>query len=180
MLRVFGALLLPLCGWLTGDAFQQRMREQLCALEWSIRLLRRIRQEIAFRRADLTQLDAQLQREGLLETPAKPRALQALAPPKALSEAERACFAECMSGLGRTSAEQECERLDYYIARFQEFLQQAQQQAHARAGLPHRGWQPVWCWRSSFSESGRTKRWKLISCSRSRRSASSWRCSTSF
>ena len=54
-------------------------------------------------------------------------------PPKALSEAEQACFAECMSGLGRTSAEQECERLDYYIARFQEFLQQAQQQAHARA-----------------------------------------------
>lgn len=100
--------------------------------------MQRIRQEIAFRRADLTQLDAQLQREGLLETPAKPRALQALAPPKALSEAERACFAECMSGLGRTSAEQECERLDYYIARFQEFLQQAQQQAHARAGLPHR------------------------------------------
>ena len=64
MLRVFGALLLPLCGWLTGDAFQQRTRERLCA--------------------------------------------------------------------------QECERLDYYIARFQEFLQQAQQQAHARAGLPHR------------------------------------------
>ena len=119
MLRVFGALLLPLCGWLTGDAFQQRTRERLCAL-------------------DLTQLDAQLKREGLLETPAKPRVLQALAPPKALSEAERACFAECMSGLGRTSAEQECERLDYYIARFQEFLQQAQQQAHARAGLPHR------------------------------------------
>ena len=138
MLRVFGALLLPLCGWLTGDAFQQRTRERLCALEWSIRLLQRIRQEIAFRRADLTQLDAQLQREGLLETPAKPRALQALAPPKVLSEAEQACFAECMSGLGRTSAEQECERLDYYIARFQEFLQQAQQQAHARAGLPHR------------------------------------------
>lgn len=72
MLRVFGALLLPLCGWLTGDAFQQRTRERLCALEWSIRLLQRIRQEIAFRRADLTQLDAQLQREGLLETPAKP------------------------------------------------------------------------------------------------------------
>ena len=42
MLRVFGALLLPLCGWLTGDAFQQRTREQLCALEWSIRLLRRL------------------------------------------------------------------------------------------------------------------------------------------
>lgn len=121
MLRVFGALLLPLCGWLTGDAFQQRTRERLCALEWSIRLLQRIRQEIAFRRADLTLLDAQLQREGLLETPAKPRALQALAPPKALSEAEQACFAECMSGLGRTSAEQECERLDYYIARFRSF-----------------------------------------------------------
>ena len=65
MLRVFGALLSPLCGWLTGDAFQQRTREQLCALEWSIRLLQRTRQEIAFRRADLTQLDAQLQREGL-------------------------------------------------------------------------------------------------------------------
>ena len=32
MLRVFGALLLPLCGWLTGDAFQQRTRERLCAL----------------------------------------------------------------------------------------------------------------------------------------------------
>ena len=97
MLRVFGALLLPLCGWLTGDAFQQHTRERRCAQERSIRLLRRIRLEIALLRADLTHPYAQLQREALLETPAKPRALPALAPPKALSEAERACFGSIMA-----------------------------------------------------------------------------------
>lgn len=180
MLRVFGALLLPLCGWLTGDAFQQRTRERLCALEWSIRLLQRIRQEIAFRRADLTQLDAQLQREGLLETPAKPRALQALAPPKVLSEAEQACFAECMS-LGGRAPSRSANGWITTSRGFRSFCSR-----HSSRPMPGPvcrtgwGWQPVWCWRSSFSESGRTKRWKLISCSRSRRSASSWRCSTSF
>ena len=43
-----------------------------------------------------------------------------------------------MSGLGKSTAEQECQRLDYYIARFTGGLQQAQQFARARAGLPRR------------------------------------------
>ena len=55
-----------------------------------------------------------------------------------LSAEEQLCFADCMSGLGRTDAQQECQRLDYYIARFQQFRQQAGQEARAQAELPHR------------------------------------------
>lgn len=48
---------------------------------------------------------------------------------------ERLCFEQCFSGLGQCEAAQECERLDYYTARFEAFLQQAQQEAAACAGL---------------------------------------------
>lgn len=138
MFRLLGTFLLPLCGWLTGDAFQQKTREHLRALEHCIQLLRRIRQEIDFRRADLALLYQQLRREGLLESAPETGTLQTLPAPGTLCPAEQQCFAECMAGLGRTEAEQECERLDYYIARFQAYRQQAEQTAQAQAGLPHR------------------------------------------
>ena len=137
MLRVFGALLLPLCGWLTGDAFQQRTREQLCALEWSIRLLRRIRQEIAYRRLDLEQLQRCLVQEKLLESDAAPK-LQEIPAPERFDDAERLCFEQCFAGFGQSEAAQECERLDYYSARFEAFLHQAQQKAASGQGLPCR------------------------------------------
>ena len=69
---------------------------------------------------------------GLL-TPAEK--LQALAPPASFRAEERLCFEQCFSGLGQCEAAQECERLDYYTARFEAFLQQAQQEAAACAGL---------------------------------------------
>ena len=137
MLRVFGALLLPLCGWLTGDAFQQRTRERLCALEWSIRLLQRIRQEIAYRRLDLEQLQRCLVQEKLLESDAAPK-LQEIPAPERFDDAERLCFEQCFAGFGQSEAAQECERLDYYSARFEAFLHQAQQKAASGQGLPCR------------------------------------------
>lgn len=135
-LRGIGMLLLPLCGWLVGDAVQTKTAEQLAALQGTIRLLQRIRQEILFRRADLQQLLRQLRQEKWITDTAA--SLQTLPAPPALTSAQKQCFAECMSGLGRNAAEQEGERLDYYIARFTAELQQAQQSAQARAGLPHR------------------------------------------
>lgn len=70
MLHILGALLLPLCGWLAGDAIQARTVQHLAALQKCLALLERIRQEVAFRRADLQQLYAELCREGILENPA--------------------------------------------------------------------------------------------------------------
>ena len=58
MLHILGALLLPLCGWLAGDAIQARTVQHLAALQKCLALLERIRQEVAFRRADLQQLYA--------------------------------------------------------------------------------------------------------------------------
>ena len=69
----------------------------------------------------------------ILLTPAEK--LQALAPPASFRAEERLCFEQCFSGLGQCEAAQECERLDYYTARFEAFLQQAQQEAAACAGL---------------------------------------------
>ena len=136
-LRGFGLVLLPLCGWLAGDAVQARTALHLTALQHTIELLQRIRQEIQYRRADLQSLYRQLCREGLV--PQIPGGtLQQLPAPEQLSAAERACFVECFGNLGRAETAQECERLGYYTARFEDYLQQARRAAQRQAGLPHR------------------------------------------
>ena len=136
-LRGFGLILLPLCGWLVGDAVQAKTALHLAALQHTIELLQRIRQEIQYRRADLQSLCRQLCREGLLPQ-APGGTLQQLPAPEQLSASERACFTECFRGLGRAEAAQECERLGYYTARFEDYLQQARRTAQRQAGLPHR------------------------------------------
>lgn len=136
MLHILGALLLPLCGWLAGDAIQARAVQHLAALQKCLALLERIRQEVAFRRADLQQLYAELCREGILESGA--RCLQEAPPPEGLTREEQQCFRTCMSGLGRAEAQQECEQLDYYRARLQALQQTAEHAARRQAGLPRK------------------------------------------
>ena len=138
LFHVLGVLLFPLCGWFAGDAFRQKTDMHLQALRMTLELFQQIRQEIAFRRADLQQLCRQLQREGVLPQMESSYLLQEFPPPEELLPAEKACFAECISGLGKTEAQQECERLDYYIARFQDYRHQAQQTAQKQAGLPQK------------------------------------------
>ena len=124
MIQLFhwvGAALLPLCGWLTGAALQAGKEQHILQLRHTVELLRRIRQEVAYRRPDMELLCRCLIQEGLL-TPAEK--LQALAPPASFRAEERLCFEQCFSGLGQCEA-----------ARFEAFLQQAQQEAAACAGL---------------------------------------------
>lgn len=137
LLHGLGLILLPLCGWLAGDAVQAQTSLHLAALQGTIALLQRIRQEIQYRRADLQSLYRQLCREGLLPQNSG-GTLQQLPAPWQLSAEERACFAECFSGIGRAEAAQECERLGYYTARFEDYLQRARRTAQRQAGLPHR------------------------------------------
>lgn len=136
MLHLLGALLLPLCGWLAGDAVQARTVQHLAALQACLALLERIRQEIAFRRADLQQLYVQLCREGMLEPNA--RCLQEVPPPEGLTHAEQQCFRECMASLGRAETQQECEQLDYYRARLQALQETAEAAARRQADLPRK------------------------------------------
>ena len=136
MLHILGALLLPLCGWLAGDAIQARTVQHLAALQKCLALLERIRQEVAFRRSDLQQLYAELCREGILESGA--RCLQEAPPPEGLTREEQQCFRTCMSGLGRAEAQQECEQLDYYRARLQALQQTAEHAARRQADLPRK------------------------------------------
>ena len=136
-LRGFGLFLLPLCGWLAGNAVQAETTLHLAALQRTIELLQRIRQEIQYRRADLQSLYRQLCREGFLPQ-APGGTLQQLPAPERLSATERACFAECFANLGRAEAAQDCERRDYYTARVEAYLQQARRTAQRQAGLPHR------------------------------------------
>lgn len=131
-LRFAGALLFVGCGWCAGSAVQARLTAHENALRATAELLQRIRQEVAYRRADFDSLCRQLASEGLVPPGSR---LQELAPPPALSKEEHACFQECVSGLGRASAQQECERLDYYIQRFEVFLQVARQQTQSKAVL---------------------------------------------
>ena len=128
MLHILGALLFPLCGWLAGDAIQARTVQHLAALQKCLALLERIRQEVAFRRADLQQLYAELCREGILESGA--RCLQEAPPPEGLTREEQQCFRTCMSGLGRAEAQQECEQ--------QALQQTAEHAARRQAGLPRK------------------------------------------
>ena len=138
VLHLSGMLLLPLCGWLVGDAVQARTNAHLAALQQVLVLLQRIRQEILYRRVDLQDLYSQLCREGLLQKASGISTLQQLHAPDALSGPERVCFQECFYGLGRAGSMQECERLAYYQARFTGYLEQARHQARTQTGLPHR------------------------------------------
>ena len=127
MMRLFhwaAAALLLLCGWLTGSAFQARTEQHILQLQRTVELLQRIRQEIAYRRLDLEQLQRCLVQEKLLESDAAPK-LQEIPAPERFDDAERLCFEQCFAGLGQSEAAQECERLDYYSARFEAFLNQA-------------------------------------------------------
>ena len=56
LFRIFGALLFLLCGWLAGDAVRQKTDRHLRALEQTLLLFQRLRQEIYYRRTDLQQL----------------------------------------------------------------------------------------------------------------------------
>ena len=73
MMQLFhwaAAALLLLCGWLTGSAFQARTEQHILQLQRTVELLQRIRQEIAYRRLDLEQLQRCLMQEKLLESDA--------------------------------------------------------------------------------------------------------------
>ena len=138
LFRICGALLFLLCGWLAGDAVRQKTDRHLRALEQTLLLFQRLRQEIYYRRTDLQQLYFCLQQEELVPAAEAGQCLQQLPPPDALSQEEQRVFEECISGLGRAEADQECERMEYYIARFQDSLHQAQTAAQAQAGLPQK------------------------------------------
>ena len=55
-LRVVCALFWLGCGWCAGDAACQNTRRHLAALEKTLLLLQRVRQEISYRHTDLAQL----------------------------------------------------------------------------------------------------------------------------
>lgn len=135
-LRWLGAILMVLCGWSAGNLIQHRSAEHIRALEDTLSLLYRIQQEIQYRRMDLEQLYSQLCKEDPRLVNPKGSSLQVITPPEGLTDNERMCFTECLRGLGRTAAEQECERLDYYKTRFCYFLQQARQAEQAQGQLP--------------------------------------------
>ena len=118
-LHGFGALCLVLCGWCVGDSVCVRASEHQRALQRTIELLDRIRREIEFRRADLAALFVCLQREGLVGQAAV--SLQELEPFPQLSRREKTVFRNCMAGLGRAEAQQECQRLALYITQFEAF-----------------------------------------------------------
>ena len=65
-LRVVCALFWLGCGWCAGDAASQNTRRHLAALEKTLLLLQRVRQEISYRHTDLTLLFRRLKQEGLV------------------------------------------------------------------------------------------------------------------
>ena len=135
-LRWAGALMLALCGWCVGDALAQKLQAEVDALEDTVHLLEDIQEEIAFRRQDLGRLRERLTREGRLRT--RNSKIQTALPPPALGKREASWFHACFAGLGRTEAEQECQRLAFYQERFTLFLQQAQEHARPQLELSHK------------------------------------------
>ena len=145
-LRIVGALFWLGCGWCAGDAACRNARRHLEALEETLLLLHRVRQEIDYRRTDLTLLFRRLEREGAV----RGESFQALCPPPGLTRPERDCYTECFSGIGRAEAGQECQRLTFYQERFRVFLRQALSWSFAISWALPPGWQRP----SSASERG--------------------------
>ena len=123
-LRGFGALCLVLCGWCVGDSICVRTSEHQRALQRTIELLDRIRREIEFRRADLVGQAA--------------GSLQELEPFPQLSRREKAAFRNCMAGLGRAEAQQECQRLALYITQFEAFRDDLTPRLNVTMELAHK------------------------------------------
>ncbi|MFR6093024.1 MAG: hypothetical protein ACLUIR_06795 [Faecalibacterium prausnitzii] len=130
-LRVVCALFWLGCGWCAGDAACQNTRRHLAALEKTLLLLQRVRQEISYRHTDLALLFRRLKQEGL----AAGESFQALCPPPGLTRPERDCFIECFSDIGRAEAGQECQRLTFYQERFGVFLRQAEERTRPQLEL---------------------------------------------
>lgn len=132
-LRLAAAILLAAGGWCAGTARRQKLLTRCRLLEEIIELLGRLEQEIGYRHADLPRLLMTLRNENTAKILQKHLqstiTLQKIEAPDLLEPEQKACFSECMSGLGRATAEQECARLTYYRRRFEGFLQQAQKQA---------------------------------------------------
>ena len=84
-LRVVCALFWLGCGWCAGDAACQNTRRHLAALEKTLLLLQRVRQEISYRHTDLTLLFRRLEQEGL----AAGESFRGLCPPPGLTRPER-------------------------------------------------------------------------------------------
>lgn len=133
--KVLGAALVVLCGWGTGRAFCRRTVCRRRTLAQTTALLQRLREEIGYRKTDLTQLYRRMADNpayaslGLLQS----QSFQSLAPPAVFTAEEQALFRECFQQLGRTMAEQECAQLDFYILRFEQAGRQAAE-AEAQAG----------------------------------------------
>jgi stage III sporulation protein AB len=142
LLRGSGAALLVFCGWYAGALHQRSLRTRRMELEQTEQLLQRIRQEIAYRHRALDQLYQLLAAEGSMacfmpeDTGAEIAAsFQTLSPPQSFSADEKACFVECMADLGHTEAQQECERLNYFLQRFAQFRLQAKEAEQKAAAL---------------------------------------------
>ena len=142
-LRLLAAALLAAGGFCAGDARRQRMTARRMALEEAIGLLTRLRQEIGYRRADLGRLYPVLAAEQDPRTPLG-RAMGAadafgqVEPPAPLRPEEADCLRACLADLGRAGAGQECARLDYYLARFQSFLDRVREEEARSASIDRR------------------------------------------
>ena len=134
LLRIFCAAFWMGCGWCAGDAVCLRTRQHLAALEQTLLMLERVRQEIGFRHTDLGLLRRRLIQDGILPESDSTES-NGFCPPLGLNRQEKACFDECFSGIGRTEAEQECQRLALYQERFTSFLEQARESARPQLEL---------------------------------------------
>jgi stage III sporulation protein AB len=126
------------------------VRAHRAELEQTERLLLRIRQEIEYRHRALDELYRELIAEGSLacfvppeqQNPQEPQnrtaanaSFRALRPPPRFSTEEKACFTECMAGLGHTEARQECDRLNFYVGQFAQFRLRADEAERKAAAL---------------------------------------------
>ncbi len=130
-LRAVCALFWLGCGWCAGDAACLSTRQHLEALERTVLLLQQVRQEISYRRTDLTLLFRSLKQNSRIEG----NSFHDLKPPPGLTKSEKSSFVECFSQLGRKEAEQECQWLTFYQEQFTALLQQAREESRPKLEL---------------------------------------------
>lgn len=135
-LHLIGGICWVFCGWCVGDSVCMQEQEHQNALQKTIGLLDRIRSEIEFRQSDLTQLIRVLQAEALIGQAEE--SFQTLTPFPFLTRREKAVFRECMAGLGRAGAQQECQRLALYRSRFEQFQNESQPKLDRTMELAHK------------------------------------------
>ncbi len=135
-LKILSTASFLLAGWFAGTVLCHKIILRKEALLEICSLLKILEEEIALRHSNLKYLYENLLDENFAHLMFEQNGcFRSLSPPQALSKTEKEWFVQCFARLGTANAQEECKRLNYYIARFEADCTEVLKQEQKALGL---------------------------------------------